>query len=275
MAFTYTGEYVDIGFGRGWLNRPAANSLRRIDAQLGHAMQVTEAGRYRFQQQAHYDHYLRYGSPIALHPDTPSLHQVGNAIDSNEAQRIVAILEDHGWRRTVYRWVNGVWTLVEPWHFEYFEHLDNHRHEGSPAGAEEDDMTPDQDRALAAIYHNQGRIMQILEAMDVRTGNTQTGNLAIAAERIANLPAAVWSHPLKHTLIDGLEVPAGDLLRFEPAEHENTRRAVAAIATGDIDYDKVAAEIAAAFPQLDPHAFAVAAADEADRRDRERLGSGG
>ena len=140
MAFTYTGEMVDLGFGRGWLNRPAASSVFRIDRQLGHALQITEAGRTWGKQNEHYQTYLRVGYPIALNPDTPSIHQKGGAIDSNEAQRIVAILEDHGWRRTVYRWVNGVWTLVEPWHFEYFEHLDNHRFEGSPAGAQEDDM---------------------------------------------------------------------------------------------------------------------------------------
>lgn len=132
MAFVYRGEKVDLGFGRGWLDRPAAQSIFRIDRQLGHPMQITEAGRTWLEQDVHYQHYLRYGSPIALNPNTPSLHQKGNAADSNEAQRIIGIMEDHGWRRTVYRWVNGKWTLVEPWHFEYFEHLDNHRND--PAG---------------------------------------------------------------------------------------------------------------------------------------------
>jgi hypothetical protein len=150
----------------------------------------------------------------------------------------------------------------------------------NPSLFEEDDMTPDQDRALAEIWRNQARIMQILEAVDVRTGNTVTGNLAIAAERIAKLPAAVeaipasvWGHPLRHTLND-LVFPAGDFLRYEPAEHENTRRSIAAVGKAtapDFDYEKVAAEIAAKFPQLDAHAFAVAAADEADRREREAL----
>lgn len=133
MAFTYTGEQVDLGFGRGWLSRPAAASIRRIDRQIGHPLQITEAGRTFFRQEQHWLKYLRDGYPIALNPNTPSEHQKGLSIDSDEAQRIIAILEDHGWRRTVYRWVNGKWTLVERWHFEYFAHLDNHRND--PAGA--------------------------------------------------------------------------------------------------------------------------------------------
>lgn len=86
----------------------------------------------------------------------------------------------------------------------------------------------------------------------------------------------VWREPLAHSLakdVDGspLKVPAGDLLRYEPAEHANTRAVVAKIATGDFDYEAIAAEIAESFPELDSHAFAVAAADEADRRERARL----
>ncbi|QZD98612.1 endolysin [Microbacterium phage Jemerald] len=124
MAFTYTGEKVDLGFGRGWISRPAAESIRRIDRQLGHPLQITEAGRTWDQQNKHYQHYLRYGSPIALNPNTPSEHQKGLSIDSDEAQRHQQLMEDNGWRRTVYRWVNGKWTLVERWHYEYFAHLD-------------------------------------------------------------------------------------------------------------------------------------------------------
>lgn len=89
---------------------------------------------------------------------------------------------------------------------------------------------------------------------------------------LETVPEEVWRHGLTHPLTKR-PVPAGDLLRFEPAEHENTRRAVAAVATGDVDYDLIAAEIAKKFPQLDAHALAVAAADEADKRARERLGS--
>lgn len=129
MAFTV--DQVDLGYGRGWLRPDAAASCRRVDAALGHPWQVTEAGRTWGQQNDHWLIYQRDGWPIALHPDTPSIHQIGGANDTNE--RPVALLNDHGWYQTVYRWVNGVWTLVEEWHFEYFPERDNHRHEGNPA----------------------------------------------------------------------------------------------------------------------------------------------
>ncbi|KAB1867346.1 hypothetical protein [Microbacterium algeriense] len=118
---------VDIGHGRGWLEAEAAKSQARIDRALGHPQQITEGGRSWEQQDEHWQHYLRYGSPIALHPDTPSVHQRGRAKDTDE--RNVALMNDHGWFQTVYRWVNGRRTLVEPWHFEYDPERDNHRHE--------------------------------------------------------------------------------------------------------------------------------------------------
>ncbi|QNJ55968.1 lysin A [Microbacterium phage Rasputia] len=126
MAFTYQGARVDLGFGRGWLDKGPAASIGRIDRALGHPLQITEAGRDWAQQNKHFQHYLKYGYPIALNPNTPSEHQKGKSIDSDEAQKHQALMEEHGWRRTVYRWVNGVWTLVERWHYEYFPHLDLH-----------------------------------------------------------------------------------------------------------------------------------------------------
>ncbi|MEW2011481.1 hypothetical protein AB0300_18635 [Microbacterium sp. NPDC078814] len=123
---------VDIGHGRGWLEVEAAKSQARIDRALGHPQQITEAGRSWEQQNEHWQHYLRFGAPIALHPDTPSVHQMGRAKDTDE--RDVALMNDHGWFQTVYRWVNGRRTLVEPWHFEYDPARDNHRNDPAPAG---------------------------------------------------------------------------------------------------------------------------------------------
>lgn len=117
---------TDIDYGRGWLDKPAAASLRRVDATLGHNLQVTEAGRTWAQQNAHWLTFQRDGYPIALHPDTPSIHQLGNAIDTDE--RNLPVLNDHGWFQTVYR--NGV--LVEPWHFEYDPTRDNHLNDNTP-----------------------------------------------------------------------------------------------------------------------------------------------
>lgn len=132
MGGTYPRSKVDLGGGRGWLTAEAAASIHRIDAALGHMMQITEAGRTWAEQDVHYQHYLKYGYPIALNPDTPSIHQIGDAVDSDEAQKHIALLRAHGWERTVYRWVNGKWTLVEPWHFEYSLSRDQHRND--PAG---------------------------------------------------------------------------------------------------------------------------------------------
>lgn len=167
MGYAFPGQRVDLGGGRGWLDRPHAESIFRIDREIGHLLQITEAGRSWDEQNAHFQTYLRVGYPIALSPDTPSVHQEGGAIDSNEAQQMQARMEDHGWRRTVYRWVNGVWTLVERWHYERFTHLDNHRNDPAPAGgnarpiSQEDDMYDDNAKKDAADRHTE--IMAALE----------------------------------------------------------------------------------------------------------------
>lgn len=154
---------VDLGGGRGWLADLPARSIWRIDRTIGHFLQITEAGRDWAKQNEHYQRYLRYLSggpwaPIALKPGT-SVHEKGAAVDSNEAQRILWIMFEHGWRRTVYR--DG--KLVEPWHFEYFYNLDHHRYEpisatesskpfvpNTPATPEEEPIT----MATGVIYTN-------------------------------------------------------------------------------------------------------------------------
>lgn len=128
---------VDLGARRGWLDGLAAASIRRIDRQIGRPLQITEAGRTWAQQKAHWDTYQRNGRPIALHPDTPSIHQLGNAIDTDEWPSLRAVLEDHGWKQTVYR--GG--RLVEPWHFEYSTSRDNHLHDPEPSDPLEDIVT--------------------------------------------------------------------------------------------------------------------------------------
>uniref|UniRef100_A0AAU6R6Y0 Endolysin n=1 Tax=Micrococcus phage Kurnik TaxID=3092208 RepID=A0AAU6R6Y0_9CAUD len=157
MVYVYPGTQVDLGGGRGWLDAAAAASVRRIDAAIGHMLQITEAGRSFFTQEQHWLKYQRDGYPIALNPNTPSEHQKGKAIDSDEAQKFVALMEEHGWYRTVYRWVNGVWTLVERWHFEYFIDRDKHRFDPTPAAPgqsikEDDDMTTLNIKAGVNIY---------------------------------------------------------------------------------------------------------------------------
>lgn len=156
----YPRSKVSLGHGRGWLTKESAASIFRIDRQIGHPLQITEAGRDWAEQNKHYQHYLKYGYPIALNPNTPSVHQKGDAADSNEAQRILAIMTDHGWIRTVYRWVNGKWTLVESWHFEHFIERDNRRNDPAPSGEgetpnpiEEEEEEDDMPRNTGIIYN--------------------------------------------------------------------------------------------------------------------------
>lgn len=123
--------------GRGWLTPDAAASIHRIDAALGHLLQITEAGRTWAQQMGNYQAWLDGDGAYALHPDTPSVHQLGNAIDTDEGAAILTLMQAHGWRRTAL--AHGEW-----WHFEYFPDLDRHK--------EETPMTPEQARWLKAIH---------------------------------------------------------------------------------------------------------------------------
>ncbi|MGI6878845.1 hypothetical protein [Microbacterium sp. gxy059] len=144
---------TDIGHGRGWLTPEAAASIRRLDAVKGAPWQITEAGRTWDRQKQHWDAYQAYLSgrgpwaAIALHPDAPSIHQRGSAIDTD--QRETALLNEHGWFHTVYR--DGV--LVEPWHYEYDKARDKHLGQSAGGGGatttpEEDIMNASQEKKL-------------------------------------------------------------------------------------------------------------------------------
>lgn len=126
---------VDLGHGRGWLNADAAASLWRVDAQIGHPLQITDAGR-TWAQQAELRRLYEAGRGSFAAKPGESPHEAGNAIDTNE--RLVEILHDHGWRRPL---------AFEPWHFVYWPNLDNHINESV-----EDDMTPEQANQLDAVY---------------------------------------------------------------------------------------------------------------------------
>jgi hypothetical protein len=120
---------VDLRGGRGWLDDGAAYSLWRLDARVGHLWQVSEAGRTWDQQNKFRQDYLNGvpGASFALPPDPPggpSIHQSGNAIDTDE--RVVWLLNEYGWFQTAL-------ARDEPWHFEYDWWRDQHRNEGIPA----------------------------------------------------------------------------------------------------------------------------------------------
>lgn len=205
---------VDIGHGRGWLEAEAAKSQARIDRALGHPQQITEAGRSWEQQDEHWQHYLKYGSPIALHPDTPSVHQLGRAKDTDE--RDVALMNDHGWYQTVYRSINGRRTLVEPWHFEYFPERDNHRNDPAPSGGggtaptfeEDEDMriivTNGNYYAIAKQYlsHLNDKI-QVAEAEALYGKARELGNGNAASPAGRKLIAQLDLHGIPRDVLDG------------------------------------------------------------------------
>jgi hypothetical protein len=182
-----TLELADLGHGRGKLALDAARSIFRIDRQIGHPQQITEG--YRTPEKANENHrkyqaWLNGTGPWAPigYPAEMSVHCRGEAIDTNEQR--VEILADHGWIRTVYRWVNGVYTLMEPWHFEYDISRDNHRGEHIPLnkGAdgvwryEEEDMDADERKKLD-MTHNYAKAVFDAVAISTEERERQDGEL--------------------------------------------------------------------------------------------------
>jgi hypothetical protein len=165
----------------------------------------------------------------------------------------------------------------EPWHWVFGESRASISLAGydlTPIGS--DDM-PLTNQDLIAILNASwtrpdGRVISIMGALDAVLFY---GDLM--HQHFGELPRQVWEQPLTHSIAreDGTTytVPAGDLLRHEPLEHQNTRAAVAkAIEQGagiDIDYERVVEELKAS--GLDSHTIAIYAADEADNRERQRL----
>ncbi|WP_345751373.1 hypothetical protein [Microbacterium rhizophilus] len=156
---------TDLGHGRGWLSRPAAESVLRIDEQLGRPADSNSAGRDPQEQQQMVDR-MNAGGPFAL-PVGTSEHESGNAWDSDEwlDPAAAAVLEDNGWRRTAL--ARGEW-----WHAEYYPYLDNHIND------QEDDMNADQAAALKRIddavssgkkgVRNDGTILQLVKGLDAK-----------------------------------------------------------------------------------------------------------
>lgn len=151
---------VDIGHGRGWLAPAPAASLRRIDAQLGRPADINEAGRSPEQANENrrkwlaYERYLNGGpwapkAPYALGADQ-SVHCWGGAADTDDSYdpHAARVWLDNGWVQTAL-YPNNL-AKHEPWHREYFAHLDKHRFDPAPAGqqsapepeSEEDDDMP-------------------------------------------------------------------------------------------------------------------------------------
>lgn len=138
MTTVQAWQTVELSGGRGRLTPEPAASLARLDVEFGRPVDVNSAWRSPTVQQGAYEAYLRYlkygapWAPIALAPDK-SVHCKGEALDSDDASNpaYTERFNRHGWYHTVFRMVNGKWTLVEPWHLEYNKHRDNYF--GQPA----------------------------------------------------------------------------------------------------------------------------------------------
>lgn len=132
-------QKTDLGHGRGWASPAAAASIRRIDAQLGRLADINEAGRSREKADENYRAWIAYSegrgpwAPYAL-PADKSVHVPGNAADSDDWHYPIAaaVWRYNGWRQTA-RYPNNP-KKDEPWHGEYFPHLDNRRNEPAPTG---------------------------------------------------------------------------------------------------------------------------------------------
>lgn len=132
---------TDLGHGRGWLDRPAALSIVRVDAALGHPLQITDAGRTNAEQ---WDMWRKYGWPRAAYPGT-STHETGLAIDTDER---IALLGEHGWTRP---FNNPARKPYEPWHYKYVQANDRHLHDPNPTTINKK-STPRRQTMLHAAY---------------------------------------------------------------------------------------------------------------------------
>lgn len=196
-------DAVDIGGGRGRLHPLAAASLARVDAQFrsafGRAADVNEAWRSPEQADknfAAYQAWLRYQAgkgpkvpwaPIGL-PAKDSVHCRGFAVDTDDTSPGQMLIWNlNGWFWTVYRWVDGVRTLVERWHLEYDPSRDKNQGAALASGAsgsqEEDDMYTQEDRdrdvstaakvtEIRTILYNVG--LGQLADIDTRTAGIET-----------------------------------------------------------------------------------------------------
>ncbi|MGX1931725.1 M15 family metallopeptidase [Microbacterium resistens] len=188
-------DITDIGNGRGWLDAPAAASLARVDRQIGHPLQITDAGRTYEQQVELREKYERGEGSYAAVPGT-SPHEFGNAIDTNE--RLVDILHDHGWRRPL---------ADEPWHFVYWPDLDNHVNDPAPAVPGKPHLEDNMD-----IIHSNGREYGIAPGVISHLGTTghsarlqhTTGNpVRTLAPGIVELGETLDNYGIPRNVLDG------------------------------------------------------------------------
>jgi hypothetical protein len=220
-------DAIDIGGGRGRLAAPAAASLARVDVDFrsafGRAADINEAWRSPEQADKNfraYQAWLAYqagrGPKVPWAPigyaAKDSIHCRGYAVDTDDTSDAhMRIWNDHGWFWTVYRWINGKWTLVERWHLEYDASRDNHRHDPAPAGGAVAPNVSKEDGTMQSIRIN-GNEYGIDTEFITHYGTTGqakiTRQVTSATDELHNLGTGAAALTKFSDLLNGMGIPA-------------------------------------------------------------------
>ena len=122
-------DRVNLSHKRGWLDRPAAESLAKLDKIKGSPVDVNSAGRTYAEQKKLWDLYYYPNGAVRPASQRPSwlffpakpgtsIHEKGRSIDTND----IAWLEKHG---RDYGWVREL-PKSDPVHFNYYPARDKH-----------------------------------------------------------------------------------------------------------------------------------------------------
>lgn len=271
----------------------AASAFRRAEAQVqaefGRDIDTNSTYRDRDVQLRMYNAWQAYvrgagpypGHSKALHPDDPlAFHTKGTALDSDDwvNSRIVDILAENGFIR------NRLYVPNERHHFEYLR--DRDRNYGQPASggnSTEEDMVNVSEEQLKILLEGATAAINTREL----TGGSITNSDRVIPLLRKAVKAAEATFPnasgARAILGGSIADRDGDGKQDEPGVISRLRTILAVVqqiaksAGIEFDYEAFAAELA---PYLelrtlsdgDLKAIATAAADEQDRRDRERLG---
>lgn len=273
----------------------AASAFRRAEAtvraEFGRDIDTNSTYRDRDLQLRMYNAWQAYihgrgpypGHSKALHPDDPlAFHTKGTALDSDDwvNARIVEILAENGFIR------NRLYVPNERHHFEYLR--DRDRNYGQPASggnSMEEDMVNVSEEQLKVLLNG---ATAAIHTRELTGGSIENADKVIPLLRKA-VKAAEATYPNAagaRSILGGSTADRdGDGKQDEPGVIARLRTIFAVLqqlaqsAGIDFDYEAFAAELA---PYLelrtlsdgDLQAIASAAADEQDRRQRERLDDG-
>lgn len=250
---------VDLGYGRGWAEHAAAQSIFRIDRALGRPLRITEAGRTRARQQQLWDWYragvgAQHG--IVYPPARPgtSPHETGLAIDASL---------DHDWliaNGPAYGWLHDV-PRDYP-HFVY--HANRDAHVGTAGGI----ATPlqEEDNVFGTFLADPKNGYTLVGAAGSFTGITPAMHAVLNAQGlILQRPTKVMSAAGMTALLakfppvnSHVELSAEDVAEIVAALENGSDAAVlAAIAALDQQGDTYQAQVLAALATVDEATLAT------------------